>query len=394
MDATNPTRMRVGFFLTVTTFWLFTHIYVGWRLVKPSGLAGWRRLAVWGPLALSFGLTPATFFAMSHSGQAFADALQWLGFLSMGLFSLVLVGMWLRDLAWLALLLVDRVVATPLRDPARRGFLANALNLGVLAVSGAMAGLGYSQAVQDPDLEEHEVPVEGLDPALDGFTIVQISDVHVGPTVRGPVLERVVAAINALEPDLVAVTGDLVDGQVSGIGPHIRALADLRATHGAFFVTGNHEYYSGWEPWAKLVQSLGVEVLLDEHRVLDHAGAALIVGGVTDHSAARTQPDHLGDAVLAFDGAPAGFRLLLAHQPRSYELALEAAVDLQISGHTHGGQYFPFTALIHLAQPFSQGLHRVADRMWLYVNRGTTYWGPPIRLGAPQEITKLVLRRA
>ncbi len=384
----------MGFVLTVTTFWLVTHLYVGLRLLKPSGLAGWRKLWVWGPLLVSFGMTPATFFAMSSSGEAFADALQWLGYLLMGLFSLVLVTMWVRDAAWVVLLVVDRVVATPLRDPARRGFLANALNLGVLGVSGVMTGLGYSQAVQDPDVEELEVPVEGLDPALDGFTIVQVSDIHVGPTVRGPVLERIVEAINALKPDLVAVTGDLVDGQVSGIGPHLRALADIQATHGAFFVTGNHEYYSGWEPWAKLVQSLGVEVLLDEHRVLDHAGASLVVGGVTDHSAARMEPDHLGDAVLAFAGAPRGFRLLLAHQPRSYELALEAGVDLQVSGHTHGGQYFPFTALIHLAQPFSQGLHRVAEKMWLYVNRGTTYWGPPIRLGAPQEITRLVLRRA
>jgi uncharacterized protein len=236
------------------------------------------------------------------------------------------------------------------------------------------------------------VPIDGLPAALDGFTIAQISDIHVGPTIKRPYLARIVEAVNALGADMVAVTGDLVDGSVRELGPHVAPLATLASRHGTFFVTGNHEYYSGAGPWVVELRRLGLTVLMNEHVVLEHGGAALVIAGVTDHSAQHFDPAQASDPGAAIAGAPAhaGARLLLAHQPRSAEAAEQAGFDLQLSGHTHGGQFLPWNLFVPLQQPFTAGLHRLR-RLWIYTSRGTGYWGPPKRLGAPSEITRLRL---
>ena len=190
------------------------------------------------------------------------------------------------------------------------------------------------------------------------------------------------------------MTGDLVDGVVTGIGEHVAPLGEMKAPMGVFFVTGNHEYYSGVDEWLEFVRSLGWRTLTNEHVTLTKDGATLVVAGTPDRSSSRLKPEHVEDLDAALAGAPeAAVRILLAHQPRTAYKAVERGFDLMLSGHTHGGQYFPYTLLIHLAQPFSAGAHLV-EGMWLYVNRGTTYWGPPIRLGSPQEITLIELARA
>jgi len=240
-----------------------------------------------------------------------------------------------------------------------------------------------------------EVPIQSLPEALSGFTIVQISDVHVGPTIKRPFLNAIVETVNSLEADLVAVTGDLVDGSVADLARHVAPIAHLSSRHGTFFVTGNHEYYSGAEPWIAELRRLNVRVLLNEHVVLKHNTEAFIVGGVTDVSAHQFIASHRSDPQAALRGAPshAAFRLLLAHQPRSAPAAAEAGFDLQLSGHTHGGQFLPWNFLVRLQQPFVSGLHRLRG-LWVYVSRGTGYWGPPQRFGVPSEITCLKLVRA
>jgi predicted MPP superfamily phosphohydrolase len=238
------------------------------------------------------------------------------------------------------------------------------------------------------------IPLRGLPPALEGLRIVQISDIHVGPTIKHGYLEAIVERVNALQPDVIAVTGDLVDGSVAELAAHVAPLARLRARHGVFFVTGNHEYYSGVHGWVDELTRLGLRVLHNEHVVLQHDGAALVLAGVTDFSGHHFDPAHRSDPVAALRGAPPdAVRVLLAHQPRSAAAAAEAGFDLQISGHTHGGQFLPWTFFVPFQQPYTAGLHQLG-RLSVYVSRGTGYWGPPKRLGAPSEIGELRLARA
>lgn len=390
---TDPLR-ALAFLLVASTLWGGFHLYVGRRLIgvwdPPRRL---RRLA-WAGLGAHFLLAPATFALLRRSGGALADGVQHLGYLSMGVFSLVMGLLLFKDLAWLGLLALDRLLAlahAPPPDPGRRRALQNALHAGILALSGGMAAVGYSQARRLAEVERVPLLVPGLPEGLRGLKIAQVSDIHIGPTLRADTAQAIAERVNSLQPDLIAVTGDLVDGEVPSLAAHVAPLGTMRAPLGVFFVTGNHEYYSGVGPWLDHLRGLGWRVLLDEHVVLPVRGAALLVAGVPDISADRFERDHLSDPELAIAGAPpVDFRLLLAHQPRSAFAAAKAGFDLMLAGHTHGGQYFPYTWLIRLAQPFSAGLHRL-EQMWVYVNRGTTYWGPPIRLGAPQEITLIEL---
>src|SRR6185295_11857104 len=192
--------------------------------------------------------------------------------------------------------------------------------------------------------------------------------------------------------DVVAITGDLVDGSVSELATEVAPLARLESRHGTYFVTGNHEYYSGVEPWLAELRRLGMKVLHNEHVVIVRDGATLLLGGVPDYSGGHFDSAHRSDPKAALAGAPmdAAVKILLAHQPRSAAAAEQAGFDLQLSGHTHGGQFLPWTFLVKLQQPFTAGLHRLG-RLRVYVSRGTGYWGPPQRLGAPSEITEIRL---
>jgi predicted MPP superfamily phosphohydrolase len=231
----------------------------------------------------------------------------------------------------------------------------------------------------------------GLPPALAGFTIVQISDIHVGPTIKGGYVHAVVDRVNTLDADLVAITGDLVDGSVAQLGADIAPLAWLASRHGTFVVTGNHEYYSGADEWVAEYRRIGMTVLMNEHVVIEQGGASLVVAGVTDFSAQQFDEAQRSDPARAVAGSPAGApKVLLAHQPRSADAALAVGVDLQLSGHTHGGQFWPWNLFVRLQQPYTAGLDR-HGKLWVYTSRGTGYWGPPKRFGAPSEITRIRL---
>ena len=352
----------------------FLHAYIGWRIVPalPGALAP----GVFGVLlAVSLAvqvLALAGRQRRQHS-RAAADRWSWAGMLAFGAFGITLTLTLLREL----LLLVAP------------GFAAGSAEaLPLLALAAAFYGI--FSARRTAQVKRVDVPIEGLPAALQGFTIAQITDIHVGPTVKRPYLQAIVDSVNALQADAVAITGDLVDGRVRDLHEDVKPLGELRSRHGTFFVTGNHEYYSGAVEWMHALRKLGLQVLHNEHVVLEHGGSSLVMAGVSDYGAHQFDESHRSDPRRAIGGAPddAGLRVLLAHQPRSAEGAAAAGFDVQLSGHTHGGQVWPLNHFVPLQQPFTAGLHRL-KQLWVYVSRGTGYWGPPMRIGAPSEITEL-----
>jgi uncharacterized protein len=247
-----------------------------------------------------------------------------------------------------------------------------------------------------PSLATHpivdvDIVLPRLDPALDGFTIVQLSDLHVGPTIDRRFVQDLVDRCASLGADLYALTGDLVDGKVHQYRDAAAPLAELSAPHGVFAVTGNHEYYHGVDPWIAELTGLGLRYLRNEHVTIERGGARFTLAGVDDHEARVT--GHGPDVARAVRGRdPALPTVMLAHQPRQVHRAAEHGVDLQLSGHTHGGQIWPWHYLVKIQQGgLLAGRYRVGDTQ-LYVTRGCGFWGPRVRLGAPLEITRVILR--
>ncbi|MDZ4677799.1 MAG: metallophosphoesterase [Oligoflexia bacterium] len=278
-------------------------------------------------------------------------------------------------------------------DPTRRLFLFRSINVVSVTAAVGAAFIGTKTALQGPMLKEVVVPVPGLHPDLDGFTIAQISDLHVGPTIKKFHVQRVVQLVQSAKPDMIAITGDLVDGTPEQLAEDVAPLGELSAPMGKFYVTGNHEYYWDVNAWSAKVKSLGIDQLNNEHRLLNIGQARLMVGGVREYSCARIEPDHVSDPHKAIEGAEhSDFKLLLAHQPRSCYKASEAGFDLMICGHTHNGQFMPWNLITRFAHPYHSGLNRHKDKLWVYVNAATGYWGPPQRLGIPSEVTLIRLK--
>lgn len=384
---------RSAFFLRFIGIGVLFHIYVGVRLIPdaPVGLPLKVLAAIL--LAVSVIVIPLGMAARQIEPQSLADRLAWLGLTALGFFSSLLLLTFARDVILFFVHLVDWLRGVPVGSPV---FVAySAIVVPLLAV--LFSAIGFYNARRRAPVVSVDVPIDNLPAALDGFTIAQISDIHVGPTIKRHYVERIVAAVNGLEPDVIAVTGDVVDGTVPNLADHTRPLAGLSARHGTFLVTGNHEYYSGADKWIAEFRRLGLTVLLNQHVVLNHDGAQAVVAGVTDYGAGSFDPAHRSDPAKAISGAPddATVRVLLAHQPRSATAAAEAGFTLQLSGHTHGGQFLPWNFFVRLQQPFVSGLVKF-NGLWVYTSRGTGYWGPPKRLGAPSEITlvRLVAARA
>ena len=369
-----------------------------WLLASLPGYIGWRLLSAFplGPVAIcaGMGLLIACCVVIPWSVRhrmirkpALEAVLAWVGVLSMGFFSSVFVFTVLRDFILLC--------AWGLLSAAHFGSLVATSARWALALALAVTGAGLVVARRRPRVIRVDIPIANLPAPLHGFSIAQISDLHVGPTIKRRFVERIVALVNGLKADLIAVTGDLVDGSVQDLAHHTAPLAGLAASHGAYFVTGNHEYYSGERSWTAEIRRLGLRVLKNEHVVLAHQGGSVILAGVTDLSAHHFDAGERSDPALALRGSPAGpgARILLAHQPNSAPAAARAGFDIQLSGHTHGGQFWPWNLFIGFFQPFTGGLYRLQG-LWIYVCRGTGYWGPPNRFGVPPEIILIRLTPA
>lgn len=375
------------------------HLYIGIRLLPalmPSTPA-WPVLLVL--LVVSAIAMPLPFIGLRSAAKPLPDGWKWLGLISMGWFSSMFVLTLLREVALLLAWGVGVVGGVAIDWPHWQSWTAMAVP--VLATASSL--IGFFNARRTAGIRHVEVPIADLPVALEGFTIAQLSDLHVGPTIKRGYIERIVGKVNALNADLIAITGDLVDGSVAELRQHIAPLSELQARHGTFVVTGNHEYYAGAPAWIAELRRMGLRVLLNEHVVLHHDtpgrpgtdSDALVLAGVTDFTAVHFDAAQASNPQGALAGAPEAslVRVLLAHQPRSAPEAADAGYQLQLSGHTHGGQFFPWNLFVPLQQPFTAGLHRLHG-MWVYVSRGTGYWGPPKRFGAPSEITLLRLVRA
>jgi predicted MPP superfamily phosphohydrolase len=278
-------------------------------------------------------------------------------------------------------------------DPSRRLFLARGLALTAGAVALGTAGTGAYFANSPPVVRRVPVTLAGLDPALDGMRIVTFSDGHLSATYGGRRFERLVELVNEQRPDVVAIVGDLVDGDVSELREEAAPLADLVSEQGVYFVTGNHEYFVDTNAWLRHLPTLGVDVLRNERVAIGRGGATFDLAGVDDRTAASSGlPGHGANLDAALGGRDDSIPVvLLAHQPVLVEQASAAGVDLQLSGHTHGGQLWPFDYVIRLDQPSVEGLSRHGDTQ-LYVTSGAGYWGPPMRVGARPEVTVVELR--
>jgi predicted MPP superfamily phosphohydrolase len=384
------------FIVLVLAIAIGVHWYLWVRLVRDTHLPPpWGTLATIGLALLAINLPLG--LALSRRVPAARAFLGWPAYLWMGLMFLLLVGVVGIDLLRL-LGTIARRVGGGVVDPARRTIISRLGAAAVTVVAGGLGAVGIHAARRGIRVQRVEVALTRFPKAHDGLRLVQITDVHVGPSAPAlgrAFVEEIVGRVNALAPDIVAVTGDLVDGSVTELGQAVAPLAELRARHGVYFVTGNHEYFSGAGPWLEELPRLGLRVLRNERVTIGAGADAFDLAGVDDHSAERYGGLPSDEALARALGGrePRREVVLLAHQPRAFATAARHGVGLQVSGHTHGGQIWPFGAIVWLTQPFVAGLHRRGEAQ-IYVSRGTGYWGPPMRLGAPAEITEIILRRA
>jgi predicted MPP superfamily phosphohydrolase len=378
----------IVFFAIITAILTLSSFYIGHRIVNKFAWAQSHRAVVWLMLGIFVVLQILGPYLYRADPERFGrfTFLYWISYTALGVFVITLIYTIATDLSlglWKKIVSSENEV-----DLDRRGFLAS----GLMVLGSSVIGIG--QAVVKPRIYDVEIPLPNLPPEFDGFKIVQITDLHVGPTIGRKYTETVVEMANALDADLVALTGDFVDGSVSQIGDDLKPIANLKSKHGLFFVTGNHEYYWGVDEWLNEFRKFGARILLNEHAVINQDGKELVIAGVTDYSAGSMIPSHKSDPAKSLKGAPQdAIKILLAHQPANYKQASAAGYDLQLSGHTHGGQFFPWSLIVAMSHRYYKGLNQ-HEKMWIYVSRGTGYWGPPLRFAVPSEISLIRLKRA
>jgi len=367
------------------------HFYLWIRLVRGTELSRrWRRILSLALIGLAVSLPSS--MLIGRFLKIRPSLIAWPAFLWMGLLFFFFCTLVLTDLVRIGLLAQQKITGTP-RTPERRLFLRRVLATTAATVSAGLGAFAVRNAVTQPPLKEVALTLPRLPAAHDGLTIVQMTDVHVGPTIGRGFIEGLVARTNAMNPDIVVITGDLVDGSVAQLGHATAPLGNLKARYGVYFVTGNHEYYSGADEWLAELTRLGIKPLRNERVAIGETQTGFDLAGIDDLSAHGQAPGHGSDLPRALDGRdPSRFVVLLAHQPKAVNEAAHHGVDLQLSGHTHGGQLWPWNFLVKLQQGFERGVATVGGTT-LYVSCGTGYWGPPMRFGAPAELTRLTLRR-
>lgn len=374
-----PISTLLKFFLIATSIASSAAWYTGIRLNSALPLNSPWRLAVWGMVVLIWAFPIARIF-MASLGKEFK--FQNAGFYLLGIAASLLVTLLIFDVLRLAL--SPRFLSWPTQMP----LLAAGLCLG-------FSLLGWRMALQGPAVKTIRLPIENLHPDLVGLSIAQISDLHIGSMLGRNYVKRVVDQLMALKPDLIAITGDLIDGPLKDLQDAIVPLYELKANLGVHYVTGNHEYIWGVKEWVSEFKQMGFQVLDNAHRALSHTKAKILVVGINDLSAGRFGSTDRPDVLAAIHGAPeSDFTLFLAHQPQAYLQAEKIHCDLMLAGHTHAGQFLPMSPIVSLFHRYFKGLYRHQGKFWIYVNAGTGFWGPPSRLGVPTEITLFELVRA
>ncbi|MEW6058358.1 MAG: metallophosphoesterase [Bdellovibrionota bacterium] len=387
------------FFYAMLLAQVICAFYLYRRFLRPLKRGGWRKKIGFVVLILAFVflmVTPLTLRVLKLPvREPLTQLYYWIANPTIAILVTVIFYSLFVDGTAILVRFMRRLAKSKPYDKERQRFFRQAGQAGVLLAASASTGLGLRQALAGPIVKEVRVPITGLADGLVGLRIAQLSDLHVGPMINRAYVERVVEMTNSLKADLIALTGDFVDGSVAQLRNDVEELAKLRAPYGIFFCSGNHEFYSGIQEWMQYFKTLGFRVLENQHTVQTINGARLLIAGVHDYTANQRNPDYMSDPDAALVGAsPADLKILLAHQPRSCFAASKAGFDLQLSGHTHAGQFFPFSLVVRFAHPYVRGLNLHDKKMWVYVNQATGYWGPPSRLGVPAEVTLLVLERA
>jgi len=363
------------------------HYYLAQRLVVDTAVSAPLRTLLLALIAAGGGLLALQPLSERTFPVPLARAVAWPASLWMGFAFYAILLLLLSELTWVLL-----GTAYASSTPAGAGAAAPRAAI-VVALAGAASAVGVREALGGPELRKVEIGLARWPRALDGYRIVQLSDLHFGPILDRRFARQLVERCAALTPDLIVITGDLVDGSVERVGAEVAPLAALRARHGVFFVTGNHDYYSGPDAWVAHIQAMGIDVLRNAHVVIGSETASFELAGVEDHHAHLVSNRHREDVAAALDGGdPQRAVILLAHDPATFPTAARLGIDLQLSGHTHGGQIWPFRYFVRLSTPYVAGHYRVNGSQ-LYVSRGTGFWGPAMRVRAPAEITEITVRR-
>jgi uncharacterized protein len=375
------------FLLVILSVGIGGHAYLAQALAIAPEWSAPVRNALIAAIGAGLAATLARIFLRSRSDVAASRVLSWGAYVWLGVAFLLLT-------STLATSAVFALLGAASADPPDPVVVARARAFAVGGIAFVLAGVGLRQGLAPPVVQRVEIALARWPQALDGFRIVQISDVHIGPLLDGRFAAAVAERVNALAPDVVAVTGDLVDGSVARIGAQVEPFRSLRARHGVYFVTGNHDFYSGADSWVARVREFGWRALRNERVSIGAGDAAFDLAGVDDVHGRLVEAGAGEDVARALAGRDAARPVvLLAHDPSTFHRASQHGVDLQLSGHTHGGQIWPFRYLVRLSVPWVAGLYR-RGASTLYVSRGTGFWGPPMRIAAPSEITEIVLRRA
>lgn len=383
------TLSMVLFLLVSTLILVGLHFYMYVRLVRDPMLPPFFRLTLTGVLAVALVSMPVTMIVSRYLAPSVARWVTVGPYYWMAAFFLICVLLLAGDLfrlVWAGLGKFD-ILPEPWKSVETWLWMKRGIAVLAVSVTGGLVVYGAIHQSRGPAILKHTVTLPHAQPELGGFRLVQLSDLHIGPTLGGDWLVDVVRQVNDLKPDAVLITGDLVDGVPAFLGPELQSLKALKATYGVFFVTGNHEYYSGAPEWITFLEGMGIRVLKNQSVTLQVGASRLCVAGVNDYQAAGMIPGEVSDPARAVEGCPSGAPVvLMAHDPRSVTKAAELGVDLVLAGHTHGGQLWPWTWLVLLQQKHRLGFYRLGNTT-LYVSAGTGYWGPPIRVGTTSEIT-------
>jgi uncharacterized protein len=341
-------------------------------------------------------MTSGMLFYRAHESifnDVWFEILAWAGAIVLGFWATLLIFSLPLDIAQVLTAIFSKATGASEVDQKRRDLFFGSLHVSVFAASAGLAGLGLGEVLRGPKIEEIEIPIADLPIEFDGLKITQISDLHIGPTLRKDYVSEVVRLVNSTKPDLLLFTGDLADAHVSSVAAHMKPMAELEASLGKFYCTGNHEYYWGAEDLIGEMWSLGFAALVNENKLVSFGGKNILIAGVTDPAGEDVLVGHTPDVKKSIQNSThSDLKILMAHRPGTSLEAEPLGFDLQFSGHTHAGQFFPFSLFIGLAHKYSRGLYK-HGRMWVYVNPGTGYWGAADRLGVRAEITAVTLRR-
>ena len=383
------------FFIVALTVFLLMHGYVGWRIIPTFNLSPISSFVAYA-ITFFLGFLPLLPIILRINGyeSKLIDKISLIGYTSLGFFTLSFTFLLAKDILFQLVSFINNIFNDQqIVDESKRDFIKKSVSIGIIGLTGSATAYGFYKARKGPHVIKENIFLKNLPSEFENYKIAQISDLHVGPTIKRPYVEKVFDTIANVNPDMLAVTGDLVDGSVENLRSDLEPFKDMIARDGTFFVTGNHEYYSGVDRWLDETDRLGMTNLINSKTIIEKQGSEICIAGITDFRAHQIKKSHRSNPKSALNNVRKNVpKIVLAHQPNSIFSVHDAGADLQLSGHTHGGQFVPFNFPTKLANAYLSGLYD-HEGTQIYVNRGTGYWGPPLRLGIPSEVTEITLKK-